>query len=162
MLEIDELDDSDVDDWLELLLDDDDELDEEESDDPPVLLSLLLDDDSSGTSVHVAHISIVNARLRMRSRPTVSAATLAPASFAPYTVKPVTVLSQRLRLRSRTMSRAAPRLVVTVLPSLSLLLSVYDEISTKIISSPVRPAYSSGCSALTHCTVTHGYATLLL
>ena len=85
--ELDETDDELLDELL--LLDDWDELDKL---DPPELLSELLLLDSSGKSVHVAQHLIVNARRRTESPPVVSAAMLAPSSFAPKTVRPLIVL----------------------------------------------------------------------
>jgi hypothetical protein len=92
VLEIDEYDGDDDDDSLWLLLDELDELDEDDKDDPPLLLSLDDDDEPSGMSVHVAHICTVNARRRILLPSAVSAVVLGPVSFAPWTVKPATVL----------------------------------------------------------------------
>jgi len=123
VLEIDELDADDCDELLELLLDEFDDCDEDDSDEPLLELSELLLLDSSGMSVHVAHISMANARRRMRLPWLVSAFWLGPVSFAPCTVNPLVRLSHCRKLRSRTISRAAPRFVVTVLPVESVRLS---------------------------------------
>ena len=76
--ELDETDDELLDELLEL--DDALELDRLE---PPELLSELLLLDSSGMSVQVAQHLIENARRLTESPPVVSAAILAPSSFAP-------------------------------------------------------------------------------
>jgi len=159
VLENDESDDDDDDDWLWLLLDELDELDEDDRDDPPLLLSLDDDDDPSGMSVHVAQIWQVNARRRTLSPFAVSDAVLGPVSLQPCTVNPLMLLSHLSKLRSRTISRAAPMFDVTTEPVESIRRSVYDDNSIKAISNPALPAYSSGCSELKHCTVTHGYVT---
>ena len=143
--ELDETDDELLDELLEL--DDALELDRLE---PPELLSELLLLDSSGMSVHVAQICTVNARRRRRSPVVVSPAIEGPVSLAPWHVNPTVRLRYCRKLRSRTISRAAPKFVDTMLPVGSIRLSVYDEISIKAISKPARPAYSSGCSELKH------------
>jgi hypothetical protein len=92
VLETDEDELDEPDESLELL--ELDKLDEllDDKDEPPLLLSDELLLDSSGMSVHVAQHSIENERRRTDPPSMVSAAVDGPASFAPYTVRPTTVL----------------------------------------------------------------------